>query len=222
MGVSTLPEALPVAVLLSGRGSNLGALIDAVDQGLRIRIVGVFSDRADAAGLVRAAAAGIACASFAPRDYPDKASFEAAVFQAVADSGAELVVLAGFMRILTAATVEDWRGRLINIHPSLLPRYQGLHTHARALAAGDLEHGASVHFVTPVLDGGPILMQASLPILAEDTPESLAQRLLPLEHRLLAASVRLFAEGRVRLCSERIEVDGQELLQPMKLLAQVP
>lgn len=206
-----------VAVLLSGRGSNLAALIDAAGQGLAIHLVGVFGDRADAPGLARAAAAGIAHASFAPKDYADKAAFEDALFAAVAASGAELVVLAGFMRVLSARTVDQWRGRLINIHPSLLPKFQGLHTHARAIEAGEHEHGASVHFVTPVLDGGPVLMQVRLAIQANDTPESLAQRLLPLEHRLLTASVRLLAERRVRLIGDQIEVDGAPLLQPRLL-----
>ncbi len=215
MSVST--EHLRVAVLLSGRGSNLAALIEAAGQELAIALVGAFGDRADAPGLARAAAAGIPTASFSPKSYPDKASFEAALFAAVAASGAELVVLAGFMRVLTAHTVEQWRGRLINIHPSLLPKFQGLHTHARAIEAGEREHGASVHFVTPVLDGGPVLMQTRLPILPDDTPESLATRLLPLEHRLLVAAVRLFAERRVRLDGDQIAVDGQMIGEPLKL-----
>jgi phosphoribosylglycinamide formyltransferase-1 len=215
--VSSLPEPLRVAVLLSGRGSNLGALIKAVAEGLPIRLVGAFSNKADAPGLALAAAASVPTQVFESRDYADRASFEAALFAAVSASGAELVVLAGFMRILSAETVDQWRGRLINIHPSLLPKYQGLHTHQRAIEAGDAEHGASVHFVTPVLDGGPVLMQVHVPILAADTPDALAARLLPQEHRLLVAAVRLFAERRVRLKSDRIVVDGVALAEPIRL-----
>ena len=215
--MSTSAEPLRVAVLLSGRGSNLGALIDATRAGLTIRIVGAFSNKLDAPGLDLARGAGIPTAVFEPRDYPDKAAFEAALFAAVAASGADLVVLAGFMRVLTAGTVEQWRGRLINIHPSLLPKYQGLHTHARALEAGDTEHGASVHFVTPVLDGGPVLMQVRIPVLPQDTADTLAARLLPQEHRLLVAAVRLFAERRVRLDGECIVVDGGVLGAPLAL-----
>jgi phosphoribosylglycinamide formyltransferase-1 len=215
--VSSSNEPLRVAVLLSGRGSNLGALIAASQRDLPIALVGVYSNKADAAGLGLAQAAAIPTQVFDARQYGDKAAFEEALFAEVAASGAELVVLAGFMRILTAATVEQWRGRLINIHPSLLPKYQGLHTHERAIAAGDAEHGASVHFVTPVLDGGPVLMQVRVPIHADDTPEALAARLLTQEHRLLVATVRLFAERRVRLDGERILVDGVELAEPIRL-----
>lgn len=215
--MSSSTEPLRVAVLLSGRGSNLGALIAAVARGdLPIHLVGAFSNKPDAPGLALAAAAGIPTRVVEPREHADKAAFEAALFAEVAASGAELVVLAGFMRVLTAPTVEQWRGRLINIHPSLLPRYQGLHTHERAIAAGDLEHGASVHFVTPVLDGGPVLMQVRVPVHGDDTPDTLAARLLPQEHRLLVAAVRLFAERRVRLDGDRILVDGTALTEPIR------
>lgn len=214
--MSTSVEPLRVAVLLSGRGSNLGALIEATRAGLPIRIVGAFSNKPDAPGLGLAREASIPTALVEPRAHADKAAFEAALFAAVAASGAELVVLAGFMRVLSAETVEHWRGRLINIHPSLLPKYQGLHTHARALEAGDREHGASVHFVTPVLDGGPVLMQVRIPVLPEDTADTLAARLLPQEHRLLVAAVRLFAERRVRLDGDRIVVDGEVLAAPLE------
>jgi phosphoribosylglycinamide formyltransferase-1 len=217
--VSSSNEPLRVAVLLSGRGSNLGALIAAVASAeLPIRLVGAFSNKADAPGLGLAAAAAIPTHVVEVRDYADKGAFEEALFAQVAASGADLVVLAGFMRILTAATVEQWRGRLINIHPSLLPKYQGLHTHERVIAAGDAEHGASVHFVTPVLDGGPVLMQVRVPIRADDTPDALAARLLPQEHRLLVAAVRLFAERRVGLVGDRILVDGAALAEPIRFL----
>lgn len=214
--MSTSVEPLRVAVLLSGRGSNLGALIEATRTGLPIRIVGAWSNKPDAPGLDLARGASIPTAVVQPRDFADKSAFETALFAAVAASGAELVVLAGFMRVLSAETVQHWRGRLINIHPSLLPKYQGLHTHARALEAGDHEHGASVHFVTPVLDGGPVLMQVRIPVLPADTADTLAARLLPQEHRLLVAAVRLFAERRVRLDGDRIVVDGEELAAPLE------
>lgn len=216
--MSASTEPLRVAVLLSGRGSNLGALIKASQRDLPIALVGAFSNKADAPGLGLAAAAGIPTQVFEPRLYPDRAEFEQALFAAVAASGAELLVLAGFMRVLGAASVEQWRGRLINIHPSLLPKYQGLHTHERAIQAGDSEHGASVHFVTPVLDGGPVLMQVRVPIEPGDTGDSLAARLLPEEHRLLVAAVRLFAQRRVRLDDGRIFVDGVELVEPLRFL----
>jgi len=217
--VSTSAESaaapLRVAVLLSGRGSNLGALIAAAREDRSYRLVGAFADKPEAPGLALARAAGIPTQVCVPKDYVDKAAFEAALFAAVAASGADLVVLAGFMRVLGAESVEAWRGRMINIHPSLLPKHQGLHTHARALAAGDAEHGASVHFVTPVLDDGPVLMQVRIPVLPDDTAESLAARLLPQEHRLLVAAVRLIAQGRVRLQGEQILVDGEALRAPM-------
>lgn len=214
--MSTSVEPLRVAVLLSGRGSNLGALIEATRAGLPIRIVAALSNKPEAPGLGLAREASIPTSLVEPRAHADKAAFEHALFEAVAASGAELVVLAGFMRVLSAETVEHWRGRLINIHPSLLPKYQGLHTHARALEAGDREHGASVHFVTPVLDGGPVLMQVRIPVLPEDTADTLAARLLPQEHRLLVAAVRLFAERRVRLDGDRIVVDGEVLAAPLE------
>lgn len=206
---------LKVAVLLSGRGSNLRALIDAARNDESFRLVGAYSDKPDAPGLQFAREAGIATAAFMPREYPDKAAFEAALFAAVAASGAELVVLAGFMRVIGAGTVEAWRGRLINIHPSLLPKYPGLHTHARALAEGDSEHGASVHFVTPVLDGGPVLMQVRIPVLPGDDADTLAARLIVEEHRLLVAAVRLIAQRRARLVGDAILVDGQPIAAPL-------
>jgi len=212
--VSTSAEPLKVAVLLSGRGSNLRALIAAAHRDSSFRLVGAFSDKPEAPGLQYAREAGIATCAYIPRHYPDKAAFERALFDAVAASGADLVVLAGFMRILGTQTVEAWRGRLINIHPSLLPKYPGLHTHARALEAGDKEHGASVHFVTPVLDGGPVLMQVRIPLLAGDDADTLAARLIVEEHRLLVAAVRLIAQGRVRLDGETIHIDGLPIDSP--------
>lgn len=207
-----------MAVLLSGRGSNLQALIAAQQRGvLPVSIVAAASDRPDAPGLQHAREARIPIWARAPREYPDKPGFEADLRAAVDQYQPDWVVLAGYMRILTAATVAHWHGRLINIHPSLLPRHPGLHTHARVLAAGETEHGASVHFVTPVLDGGPVLMQARMPVLPDDDAQALAARLLPLEHQLLVRSVGLLAAGRVHLRGEQIELDGLALSAPLQL-----
>lgn len=205
-------------MLLSGRGSNLQALIAARDRGeLAIDLVLAGGDRPAAAGFEHARATGIPVYASDARNFVDRAAFESDLFAQIEESAADLLVLAGYMRILTAATVESWRGRLINIHPSLLPKYPGLHTHARALAAGDVEHGASVHYVTPVLDGGPVLMQTRIPVLAGDSPEALAARLLPQEHRLLVASVALIAAGRAQLQGDTILVDGSAIASPLSL-----
>ena len=161
---------LRVAVLASGRGSNFVALATAMQRGLPIDLVGVFSDRPRAAVLVRAAEFGIPAQSFAPTQFADRAAYEAALFGAIDQVQPDLIVCAGYMRLLGTATVQARLGRMINIHPSLLPRHRGLHTHQRALDAGDCEHGASVHFVTPELDGGPVIAQARVPIEAGDDP----------------------------------------------------
>lgn len=209
-------QALPIAVLISGRGSNLQAIIDAVARGeLAADIRLVLSNRAGAQGLERARAAGIATAVIESAGHGDRAAYDRALRECLDASGARLVVLAGFMRVLSPEFVRHYQGRLINIHPSLLPAFTGLHTHRRALAEGVAEHGASVHFVTPVLDDGPVLMQVRIPVLPDDTAESLAARLLPQEHRLLVAAVRLIAQGRVRLQGEQILVDGEALRAPM-------
>ena len=207
---------LRVAVLLSGRGSNLKALIDGARRPQAgFELVGAFSDRREAPGLAFATAAGIPVAMFEPRTFADKAAFESALFGAVADTGAELVVLAGYMRIVSPATVAAWHGRLINIHPSLLPLYRGLDTHARVIADGGSVHGASVHYVTAELDGGPVLMQVEISIHPTDSPESIAARLLPCEHTLLVAAVDLIAQGRVGLEGEVLNLDGKPLLRPI-------
>lgn len=211
---------LRVAVLVSGRGSNLQALIDARAAGqLPIELVLVASDKVAAHGLRRAEAAGIATLALTPRSHPTRAAFDAELFARIAASTPDLIVLAGFMRILDGAVLAPWHGRIINIHPSLLPRYPGLHTHERALAAGDAEHGSSVHFVTAELDGGPLLAQVRIPIHAGDTPETLAQRLLPHEHRLLLACVDLIARGRIELAAGEVRLDGAALPAPLQLPA---
>jgi len=207
-----------IAVLISGRGSNMRALLDARREGrLAGNIVLVGSNRRGAAGLAVAEAEGIPTASLDAAAYTDRAAYDRALFERVAAARPDLVVLAGFMRILDPAVVAAWEGRMINIHPSLLPKYPGLHTHERALAAGDALHGASVHYVTAELDGGPVIAQAELAVRAGDTPASLAERLLPREHRLLVACVDAIARGHVRLRDGRVEHDAKPLAAPLQL-----
>lgn len=186
-----------VAILISGSGTNMVALAQAMTGDFPARPVLVLSNRPDAGGLARAADLGIPTAIVDHRTCgPDRAAFEDQLGAALAASAPDIVCLAGFMRVLTPGFVTSWQGRMLNIHPSLLPKYRGLHTHARALEADDAEHGCTVHEVTPELDGGPILGQARLAILPEDTPETLAARLLPLEHRLYPQVLRRFITGQ--------------------------
>lgn len=174
-----------LAILISGRGSNMLAIARACATGrLDATVAGVIADRADAAGIAAADALGLDTAVVARADHPDRASFERALAARLDAFHPDLVVLAGFMRILGEELVDAWQGRMLNIHPSLLPRHPGLDTHARALAAGDTEHGASVHYVTSELDAGPLVAQARVPVHADDTPDSLAARVLAEEHAL--------------------------------------
>ena len=196
-----------IVVLISGSGSNLQALIDTLPPE-QAQILAVISNREDAYGLQRAAAAGIPAHTLSHRDYPDRPSYDRALADLVSGYTPDLVILAGFMRILTGEFVGRFAGRLLNIHPSLLPKYTGLHTHQRALDAGDKEHGATVHFVTEELDGGPAIIQSHVPILAEDTPETLAKRVSVTEHRLYPAAARLYASGRLRLIAGQACLDG--------------
>jgi len=210
--------AFRLAVLASGRGSNLQALIDARRAGgLPADIVLVASDKAFAPALQRAEEAGIATLALDPKDYATRAAFDEALFARVAEHRPDLVVLAGFMRILDAAALAPWVGRMINIHPSLLPKYRGLHTHRRALEAGDALHGSSVHYVTAELDGGPVVAQAEIPVRPDDTPDTLAGRLLGEEHRLLVACVARIAEGHIALAESTVLHDGRPLAVPLRL-----
>jgi phosphoribosylglycinamide formyltransferase-1 len=185
-----------VAILISGGGSNMLALArDMADPAHPAEPCLVLSNRPDAAGLARAAALGIPVVAVDHRAHPDRAGFEAAIAGPLADSGAEILCLAGFMRILTPGFIAGWAGRMLNVHPSILPLFPGLDTHARALAAGMAVHGATVHEVTPELDAGPIRGQAVIPVLPGDTPETLATRILPVEHLLYPAVLRRFAAG---------------------------
>jgi phosphoribosylglycinamide formyltransferase 1 len=197
---------LKLGVLISGRGSNLQALIDAAaDPAYPAEIALVISNRPEAAGLARAAAAGI------PHRVLQEASrdaFASAADAALRQSGAELVALAGFMRILDTGFVEAWRNRLVNIHPSLLPAFPGLHPQRQALAAGVKFAGCTVHFVRPAVDSGPIIAQAAVPVHADDDEARLSQRILAAEHRLYPMTVRLYAEGRLRIRDDRVVVAG--------------
>jgi len=207
-----------VAVLASGRGSNLAALLATHERGeLPVEFVLVGSDRADAGALRLAEAANISTLALSPRGYPDRRSYDLDLFERIRASGADLLVLAGFMRIIDGEALQPWIGRIINIHPSLLPKYRGLHTHRRALEAGDHEHGASVHFVTAELDGGPVIAQARLTVQSGDNEESLAQRLLPLEHRLLPSVLTAMANGRLQWSASAPLYDSKPLHAPLHL-----
>lgn len=201
--------ALKLGVLISGRGTNLQALIDrCAEPSFPATIAVVISNRADAAGLTRAAEAGIATEVIAHGDHDGRASFDAEISRTLAGHGVELVCLAGFMRLLGAPFVDAWRDRLINIHPSLLPAFKGLDTHARALKAGVKFTGCTVHFVRAEMDVGPIIAQAAVPMRPGDTEGTLAARVLGAEHRAYPLAVRLIAEGRVRVVGEGVEIDG--------------
>ena len=206
-----MSQTCDVVVLLSGTGSNLQALIDAQTAGNPARIRAVISNRADAYGLQRARDAGIDTRTLDHKAFEGREAFDAALIELIDAFQPKLVVLAGFMRILSADFVRHYQGRLLNIHPSLLPKYKGLHTHQRALEAGDSEHGCSVHFVTEELDGGPLVVQAVIPVAVDDTPERLAQRVHSQEHAIYPLAVRWFAEGRLRLGEHGALLDGQPL-----------
>jgi len=204
-------------VLASGRGSNLAALLVARDCGdLPAEFVLVASDKATAGALRLAEGAGVPTLVLDPRAYPDRRRFDLDLFDRIADSGADLLVMAGFMRIIDGDALTPWIGRMVNIHPSLLPKYRGLQTHRRALEAGDREHGASVHYVTAELDGGPVIAQVHIAIKPDDDEQRLAQRLLPLEHRLLVAVVADIAAGKVSLDGDGVQFEQETLTQPLQ------
>ncbi len=211
------PGKLPVVILISGGGTNLQALIDAAAHDLPIEIRAVISNAPDVHGLTRAAEAGIATEVLDHTQFASREAFDQALARTIDNFGAELVLLAGFMRILTPEFVRHYLGHMLNIHPSLLPKYQGLHTHQRAIEAGDSEHGASVHFVTEELDGGPVIIQAKVPILTNDTEDVLAARVLEKEHIIYPLVTRWFAEGRLQLKNDRVILNGQPLDKPVYL-----
>lgn len=206
---------LPVVVLISGNGTNLQAIIDAQQRGeLPIEIRAVISNRADAFGLERARRAGIATNVVEHTRFASRAEFDHALQTQIDATGAQLIILAGFMRILTPEFVQHYSGRLLNIHPSLLPKHRGLRTHAAALAAGDAQHGASVHFVSTELDGGPVIAQARVPIHADDTATTLAERVRTQEQIIYPLVIGWYASGRLRLSNGQIVLDEQILRSP--------
>ncbi len=207
-----------LVVMLSGRGTNFAALQAASNQPwFNAHIAGVISDRSNAAGLGLARENGLDTVCVERTRHANRDAFESSLTAAIDGFEPDYIVLAGFMRVLGDAFVEQYAGRMINIHPSLLPAYRGLHTHRRVLEAGDREHGASVHFVTPTLDGGPVLSQVRIEVRDDDTPDSLADRLLAHEHRLLCASVALLARDPVEVRHEDIVIDNFRLAGPLVL-----
>lgn len=205
-------EPCRIVVLISGNGSNLQALMDNCDTE-HCQFTGVISNRADAYGLQRAAAAGVPSQVVDHKDYPDRESFDQAMIRVIDGFQADLVVLAGFMRILSAGFVQHYHGRLLNIHPSLLPDYKGTQTHQRVLDAGESEHGVSVHFVTEELDGGPVIRQVVIPVQPDDSAQSLAARVAIEEHRIYPQVVNWFATGRLVMRDGNAWLDGERLSQ---------
>jgi phosphoribosylglycinamide formyltransferase-1 len=211
-----MTDALPVAVVISGRGSNMEAIVRAAQlPGSGFTVVRVIADRENAGGLGRAAALGVATRVVPVKQYADRAAFDEALATELESSGAKLVALAGFMRILSAGFVQRFEGRLLNIHPSLLPKYKGLDTHARALAARDSHHGASVHYVTDELDGGPVIMQGRLAVHMGDTPERVSARVHALEHIIYPEVCELIAARRVEWRGGSVYFDGEPLASPL-------
>lgn len=209
-------STLPVVALISGRGSNLQALIDAQRSGaLPIDIRTVISNYPAAYGLERARKAGIDTTVLLPKHYATRERYDQALQETIDRYHPGLLVLAGFMRILTSEFVQHYPGQIMNIHPSLLPKYRGLNPHRQVLEMGDSVHGASVHFVTEELDGGPVVVQGEIPVHREDSEETLAERVQSIEHVIYPQAVGLFAAGRIRMTSQGVELDGRKLDRPL-------
>lgn len=209
---------LPIVILISGRGSNMQAIAERTSSGaLPVEIRAVISDKPMAAGLQIAQSLGLQTRVVQPQEFKDRASYDLALADVVATFQPGLVVLAGFMRILTAGFIDRFADRILNIHPSLLPKYRGLHTHRRVLEAQDCEHGVSVHFVTLELDGGPVIMQSCIDVRAEDTEASLSARVQRQEHSIYAQTIDLYARGRLALREGRIWLDGEVLNGPIRI-----
>ncbi len=206
-----------LVVLISGSGSNLQAIIDATRNGrIPARIAAVISNQAEAYGLQRAQQAGIETRVLDNKNHPTREAYDHELQQLVDGFKPDLVILAGFMRILTPGFVEHYQGRMLNIHPSLLPRHRGLHTHRSALEAGDTEHGASVHFVTAELDSGPVVLQVAVPVNATDTENGLAARVLEQEHRIYPMVIDWFVRGRLKVEQDKIMLDNKTLAGPCR------
>jgi phosphoribosylglycinamide formyltransferase-1 len=198
-----------IVVLISGSGSNLQAILDACNVGfIDGKVTAVISNKAKAYGLERAKKAGAKAIVLDHKAYADRTAYDQDLIATIDQHQPDLVVLAGFMRILTPEFVQHYQGRLLNIHPSLLPKYQGLNTHQRAIDAGDTEHGCSVHFVTAELDGGPVILQAKVPVFPEDDAEAVAQRVHEQEHRIYPLVVRWFCQNRLQQQSDKALLDG--------------
>ena len=201
-----------IVSLISGRGSNFEAIYKAAKaKSWDVRFTGLIANQPEAKGLDFAKSVGIPTAVINHRDYPSREAFDGALMQQIDAFGADLVVLAGFMRILTPGFITHYEGRMMNIHPSLLPRFPGLHTHERALEAGDRVHGATVHFVSAGVDEGPIICQSEVPVLPTDTPSDLAARVLKTEHQIYPLAVEWFIQGRLQIAGNRVRVDPPEL-----------
>lgn len=209
---------LRLVALISGRGSNLQAILNGARSGeLAVDICAVISNRPDAYGLERARQAKVPAIALDHKAFSDRTAFEAALRERIDAYAPDLIFLAGFMRVLSIDFVARYQGRLLNIHPSLLPKFRGLHTHARAIVAGERKHGASVHFVTSELDSGPVILQAQVPVLPTDDPDTLATRVLEQEHRIYPLVIRWFAQGRIKLLNDQVLFDDQALLAPRVL-----
>ncbi len=206
---------LSLVVLISGSGSNLQAIIDGAASDLPVEIKAVISNKADAYGLERARKAGIEVRILNHKEFSDRDSYDQALGDLIEEFQPGLVILAGFMRILTPALVNRFHGRMLNIHPSLLPKFRGLHTHQRALEAGERVHGATVHFVTEELDGGPLIIQAQVPVTEDDTPDSLATRVLRQEHAIYPQAIRMFAQGELRMEGDVVYYADKPLSSPI-------
>lgn len=201
-----------IVVLISGSGTNLQAIIDACKQAdYPGEVVAVVSNKADAYGITRAENEQIATSVLSHKSFESRELYDQALIKQIDSYQPELIVLAGFMRILTPEFVQHYQGRLLNIHPSLLPKYQGLHTHQRAIDAGDKEHGVSVHFVTEELDGGPVILQAKVPVFEQDNADDLAARVHEQEHRIYPLVVKWFCQNRLAMVAQQAQLDGQTL-----------
>ena len=212
-------QRIPLVVLVSGSGSNLQAIIDASSNpDYPAEIVAVISNIEGVKGLERAEKAGIPTAVLDHKNFPDRESYDFALRELIDSYHPEIIVLAGFMRILTDEFVNTYLGKMLNIHPSLLPKYKGLNTHQKAIDAGDERHGATVHFVTPDLDSGPLIIQAEVPVLANDTSESLAARVLEKEHQIYPQAIEWLASGRISMTDDgSVLMDNQKLQKPYRL-----
>lgn len=204
-----------IVILISGSGTNLQAIIDAVNEGrINARIAAVISNRADAKGLQRARQARINTIVVDAKNHDDRVSYDQALVSAIDEIDPDLIVLAGFMRILSDMFIDHYQGRIMNIHPSLLPEYKGLHTHRRALQASKRVHGASVHFVNNELDSGPVVIQAEVPVLENDTEQSLAARVLQQEHKIYPMAIAWYIDGRLKTNDNNVLLDDKILLRP--------